>query len=250
MTAANGTTGVSGTTRATTTVTRIAMWSGPRSLSTALMRSWENRADTVVSDEPLYAYYLTATGIDHPGRDAVLASQPSDWRTVVRGLTTDEVPAQVWFQKHMTHHVLPEVDLDALEGLRHAYLVRQPDALLASYAKVREEPTLADLGVARQVELFRRFPGPVVDAADLSRDPAGTLQRLCADLDVPWDPAMLHWPAGPRDSDGVWAPYWYDAVVASTGFAPYRPVRVELPPHLAALAAECRTYYDEISRTR
>ncbi len=224
------------------------MWSGPRSLSTALMRSFEHRADTMVVDEPLYAYYLAATGIDHPGRDAVLASQPADWRTVVRSLTTAPVPADVWFQKHMTHHVLPEVELDALAGLRHAYLVRDPGALLASYARVREEPTLADLGLARQVDLFRRFPGPVVDAADLSREPERTLRALCASLDVPWDPAMLAWPAGPRDSDGVWAPYWYDAVVASTGFAPYREAVVDLPPHLSDLAAACQPYYDEMTR--
>jgi hypothetical protein len=228
--------------------TRIAMWSGPRSLSTALMRSWENRADTVVVDEPLYAYYLAATGIDHPGRDAVIASQPTDWRAVVRELTDAPLSAQVCFQKHMTHHVLPEVDLDALTGLRHAYLVREPAALLASYAKVRETPTLDDLGLAQQVRLYRRFPGPVVDAADLARDPEATLRRLCAALDVPWDPAMLSWPAGPRDSDGVWAPYWYDAVVASTGFAPYRQAEVELPPHLQDLAAAGRTYYDEMTR--
>ncbi len=228
---------------------RVAMWSGPRSLSTALMRSWENRADTVVVDEPLYAYYLAATGIDHPGREHVLASQSTDWREVVRALTSAPLPVPISFQKHMTHHVLPEVDLDALQGLRHAYLVRDPVALLASYARVREAPTLDDLGLAQQLALYRRFPGPVVDAADLSRDAEGTLRSLCAALDVDFDPAMLSWPAGPRASDGVWAPYWYDAVVASTGFAPYRPTTVDLPPHLAGLAAACRPYYDEMTQT-
>ncbi len=231
---------------------RIAMWSGPRTLSTALMRSWGNRRDTVVVDEPFYAYYLAATGLDHPGRDDILASQPNDWHTVVRRLTSDPLPpgATIGYQKHMTHHVLPEVDLDALAGLRHAFLIRDPRRLLASYAKVREQPTLADLGLQQQVALFRRFGGPVVDADDLLRDPAGRLRALCAALDVPFDPAMLHWPAGPRDTDGVWAPYWYASVEASTGFGPYREGSAEVPPHLEDLAGACRPYYDELASRR
>ena len=234
------------------TAVRIAMWSGPRTLSTATMRSWENRADTVVVDEPLYAYYLAETGIDHPGRDAVLASQPTDWRTVVRTLTDDPLPgdATISYQKHMTHHVLPEVDLDALAGLRHAFLIRDPRRLLASYAKVREQPTLADLGLERQVALFRRFGGPVVDSDDLLRDPEGALRALCAALDVPFDPAMLRWPAGPRDTDGVWAPYWYASVQASTGFGPYRDAADDVPAHLEGLAEQCRPYYDELASRR
>lgn len=231
---------------------RIAMWSGPRTLSTATMRAWENRRDTAVVDEPLYAYYLAATGLDHPGRDAVLAGQPTDWRAVVRSLTRDPLPdgATIGYQKHMTHHVLPEVDLDAFTGLRHAFLIRDPRRLLASYAKVRERPTLADLGLPQQVALFRRFGGPVVDSDDLLRDPAGTLARLCAALDVPFDPAMLSWPAGPRDTDGVWAPYWYAGVEASTGFGPYRGTTADVPDHLEGLAQECRPFYDELASRR
>jgi hypothetical protein len=225
------------------------MWSGPRSLSTALLRSWENRPDTCVVDEPLYAYYLAATGLDHPGRDEVLASQPTQWRDVVRALTSGGGGAGIQYQKHMTHHVLPEVELDALRGLRHAYLVRDPRELLASYARVRT-PDLADLGLRQQVELFRAFGGPVVDAADLLRDPAGVLRALCAALEVPYDPAMLAWPPGPRSSDGVWAPHWYASVLASTGFAPHRPAPVELPAHLSELEAQCRPYYDEMASRR
>ena len=228
------------------------MWSGPRTLSTATMRAWENRADTAVVDEPLYAYYLATTGLDHPGRDAVIASQPTDWRVVVRGLVDDPLPdgAALGYQKHMTHHVLPEVDLEAFEGLRHAFLIRDPRRLLASYAKVREEPTLADLGLAQQVALFRRFGGPVVDSDDLLRDPERTLRALCAALDVPFDPAMLNWPAGPRDTDGVWAPHWYAGVEASTGFGPYGEAATDLPAHLEPLAQECRPSYDELASRR
>jgi hypothetical protein len=229
---------------------RIAMWSGPRTLSTATMRAWENRPDTVVVDEPLYAYYLAATGIDHPGRDAILASQPTEWRTVVRTLTIGDLPggAAIGYQKHMTHHVLPEIDLGSLEPLTHAHLIRDPRRVLASYAKVREEPTLADLGVRQQVALHRRFGGPVIDSDDLLRDPEGVLRRLCAALGVPFDVAMLSWPPGPRPTDGVWAPHWYASVEASTGFGPWRGDAVpDLPDRLAVLAEECRPYYDELA---
>ena len=234
------------------TPVRIAMWSGPRTLSTATMRAWENRADTAVVDEPLYAYYLASTGLAHPGRDAVIASQPTDWRVVVRRLTEGPLPdgAAIGYQKHMTHHVLPEVNLGAFAGLRHAFLIRDPRRLLVSYAKVRDQPTLADLGLEQQVALFRRFGGPVVDSDDLLRDPEGKLRALCAALDVPFDPAMLSWPAGPRDSDGVWAPHWYAGVEASTGFGPYREPPSELPAHLQDLAERCRPYYDELASRR
>jgi hypothetical protein len=231
---------------------RIAMWSGPRTLSTAMMRAWENRPDTAVVDEPLYACYLAATGLDHPGRDAVIASQPTDWRTVVGELTDGALPAgaTIGYQKHMTHHVLPEVDLAAFAGLRHAFLLRDPRQLLASYARVRTRPALSDLGVTQQLALFRRFGGPVVDSGDLLRDPEGVLRALCGALEVPFDAAMLSWPPGRRDSDGVWAPYWYASVEASTGFGPYREPAVDLPAHLAELAEECRPAYDEMAGHR
>jgi hypothetical protein len=186
------------------------MWSGPRTLSTALMRSFENRSDTVVVDEPLYGYYLAATGIDHPGRVDIIASMPADWAYVLRQLTSGELPPgkTVFYQKHMTHHLLDEIDTEALDGLRHAFLIRDPRRLLASYAKVRDTPTLADLGLAQQVAIFRRFGGPVIDAADISARASTVLPALCSALGIPFDDAMLAWPAGPRETDGVWAEYW------------------------------------------
>ena len=225
--------------------TRIAMWSGPRTVSTALMRAWENRADTVVDDEPLYAFYLDRTGLDHPGRDEVIASQPTDWRVVLARLTGAPLPAgaAIGYAKHMTHHLLPEVDRSALAALRHAHLIRDPRELLASYARVRTEPTLADLGLAQQAEIFEAFGGPVVDSRDLLTAPEGTLRALCQALSVPFEPAMLAWPAGPRDSDGVWAPWWYAGVLSSTGFAPYRPPAGPLPARLEPLAEQCLPYF-------
>ncbi len=233
-------------------VARVAMWSGPRTVSTALMRAWENRPDTVVVDEPLYAFYLDRTGLDHPGRDEVIASQPTDWRVVLRQLTAGPLPSgvQIGYAKHMTHHLLPEVDRAALAPLRHAHLIRDPRELLASYARVRTEPTLADLGIAQQAEIFEAFGGPVVDSRDLLAEPAGVLRALCAALDVPFDERMLRWPAGPRASDGVWAPHWYASVQSSTGFAAYRPPAEGLPARLEPLAERCLPYFERLHRYR
>jgi Sulfotransferase domain len=233
---------------------RVAMWSGPRTVSTALMRSFENRPDTIVVDEPLYGYYLARTGIDHPGRDEIIETMPADWRSVLSELTVSRLPdgISVHYQKHMTHHLLPEVDRAALAGLTHAFLIRDPRQLLASYTRVRSQPTLADLGLEQQAEIFRTFGGPVIDAADILRDPPAALGALCATLGIAFDPAMLSWPAGPRPTDGVWARYWYESVRRSTGFGPYRPVPADarLPPELAPLAARCQPFYDELAAHR
>jgi hypothetical protein len=217
------------------------------------MRSFENRPDTVVVDEPLYAYYLARTGVDHPGRDEVIASMPTDWRTVLSQLTTAPLPdaATVYYQKHMTHHLLPEIDRGAFAGLRHAFLIRDPVRLLASYARVRSAPVLADLGLEQQVEIFRAFGGPVIDSADILRAPLPALEALCAALGIAFDPAMLSWPSGPRPTDGVWARYWYDSVWRSTGFGAYVDVApADLAPELASLAAQCEPFYAELAAHR
>jgi hypothetical protein len=229
------------------------MWSGPRTVSTALMRAWENRPDTVVVDEPLYAFYLATTGLDHPGRDEVIASQPTSWQVVLNSLTSDPLPpgATICYQKHMTHHLLPNVDRSALAGLTHAFLIRDPRSLLASYARVRSAPTLADLGLRQQAEIFAEFGGPVLDSADLLAAPEAALRALCAALGVPFCDAMLSWPPGPRASDGVWAPYWYDSVRRSTGFAPARPGSAPPPaldPALEPLLDECVPYYEKLRK--
>jgi hypothetical protein len=230
--------------------TRIAMWSGPRNISTAMMRSFDERADTIVVDEPLYAHYLYATGIDHPGRDDILASQPTDWRVVAAGLTGPMPDGiSVLYQKHMSHHLLPDVGRAWLSVLSHAFLIRDPAYVVASYAKVRE-PTLDDLGYPQQVEIFRRYGGPVVDAADMLRDPPGVLCRLCEALGIDWDPAMLRWRPGRRDTDGVWAPHWYGKVETSTGFAAYDPAPALVPSRLQPLVDAAMPYYEELAVQR
>jgi hypothetical protein len=228
------------------------MWSGPRTISTALMRAWENRPDTVVVDEPLYGFYLARSGAAHPGRDEIIASMPGGWRGVVSQLCSAQLPPgkTVYYQKHMTHHLLPEVDRSALGGLRHAFLIRDPRQLLASYARVRAEPVLADLGLAQQVEIFRLFGGPVVDASDILRQPQAALEALCGALRVPFDQAMMSWPSGPRVTDGIWARYWYDGVRRSTGFGPYRESAADLPSALEPLARQCRPLFEELRAHR
>ena len=208
---------------------RIAMWSGPRNLSTAMMRAFENRADTSVVDEPFYACYLAATGEPHPMAEEVIANQATDWSIVAHQLTAQPVPTDMQYQKQMTHHMLPTVDLSFCRTLRHAFLIRHPHDVVASYLNKRETVTADDIGINRQWTLYQEIsalaqrPIPVVDSEDVLRDPQAVLTVLCEALDIAFDPAMLHWPAGRRTSDGVWAPHWYQSVEASTGFAPWRP---------------------------
>ena len=228
------------------------MWSGPRTVSTALMRAWENRPDTVVIDEPLYAFYLARTGLDHPGREDVLRSQPADWQVVLRSLTSGPLPdgRRISYAKHMSHHLLPEVDRAALAPLRHAFLIRDPAELLASYARVRATPALDDLGLWQQAQIFDTFGGPVLDSRDLLERPEPMLRALCSALGVPFCPSMLCWPPGPRSSDGVWAPHWYESVWRSTRFGRYRPPDSALPARLAALAGQCQPFYQRLRAHR
>jgi hypothetical protein len=206
-----------------------------------------------VADEPLYAYYLDATGLDHPGRDAVIASQPTAWRQVLSSLADDSLPpgVSIAYSKHMTHHVLPAVDLAAFAPFRHAFLIRDPRSLLASYARVRSAPTLDDLGLRQQAALFEEFGGPVLDSADLLAAPEPALRALCAALGVPFSAAMLSWPAGPRSSDGVWGPFWYGRVWQSTGFASDNAgPPPALDPELEPLLERCLPYYERLRENK
>lgn len=238
-------------------MTRIAMWSGPRNISTAMLRSFGSRPDTAVSDEPLYAHYLKVTGVAHPGRDEVLAAHESDWRKVADELT-GPVPRgrAIWYQKHMAHHLLPSIERGWLDRLTHAFLIREPDEMVASLLKTYPGARLPDTGLVQQSEIFDRVADrigrapPVVLASDVLKDPRAQLTALCDALGIPFLPVMLAWPAGRRETDGAWAPYWYTAVEASTGFEPYRPRRVELSPGQARLVDECRPYYEKLYAQR
>jgi hypothetical protein len=238
-------------------VRRIAMWSGPRNISSAMMRSWSNRPDAFVCDEPFYAHYLLKTGKPHPGADEVIRSQENDWRKVALWLT-EFVPQgkSVFYQKHMTHHLLPEMDREWLGGVTNAFLIREPREVVTSFVKIAGTPGIEDTGLRQQLDIFNwvrertgKIP-PVVDARDVLEDPPRLLRLLCDSLNVDFTDAMLSWPAGPRQTDGVWAKHWYDAVLRSTTFQTYKPKYDPVPPHLAGLLAEAEQIYTKLHEHR
>ena len=200
------------------------MWSGPRNLSTAMMYAFGARADCAVWDEPFYAAYLAATGLDHPMRDAVIAAGETDAETVAaRCLGSIPAGKPHFYQKHMTHHMVEGFPLDWMAEVTNVFLIRHPARVLASYVKKRETPTLEDIGIVQQAVLYDRARSlgqkpVVIDSADIRADPEGMLRRLCEAIGLPFDPAMLSWPAGGHPDDGVWAAHWYGSVHRSTGF--------------------------------
>jgi Sulfotransferase domain len=237
---------------------RLAMWSGPRNISTAMMRSWGNRPDTFVCDEPFYAYYLQATGRDHPGAEEVIASGETDWRKVVEYLT-DRVPEgkQIFYQKQMTHHLLPQIDRAWLLAVTNCFLIRDPREVIISYIKKNDDPSLEDIGFVQQAEIFdwvcaetSSMPA-VVDARDVLENPRKILELLCDKVGVEFSDAMLSWPPGLRETDGVWAKHWYGEVATSTTFR--KPPAREpepVPGRLRDIHDRCRECYDRLHEHR
>lgn len=236
---------------------RLAMWSGPRNISTAMMRAWGSRADTFVCDEPLYAYYLKTTGAPHPGADEVLAHQENDWKKVVDWLT-GPIPEgkSVFYQKHMTHHLLPEISREWLLELTNCFLIRDPREVITSYMKKAYEPSAEDAGFPQQVEIFqwvREHSGtvpPVLDARDVLENPRRMLGRLCDTLGLEFSDQMLSWEPGFRETDGIWAKHWYAEVVKSTGFQPYRVKPDQVPAQLQHVYETCQSCYSQMYQHR
>lgn len=236
---------------------RIAMWSGPRNISTAMMRAWGNRPDTFVVDEPFYAFYLNKTHAAHPGADEVIAHGETDWRKVVAYLT-GPVPngAHIFYQKQMTHHLLPEIDRSWLKQVTNCFLIRDPAHVIASYLKKNYRPSATDLGFPQQAEIFetvRSLTGAapvVIDAEEVLRDPERMLHLLCDSVGVAFTDAMLSWPPGRRGTDGIWAKHWYGEVEKSTSFLPYRESHAEVPPELSNVHAECDRIYRKLHEVR
>ena len=231
---------------------RLAMWSGPRNISTAMMRAWENRRDTVVVDEPFYACYLAATGIEHPMGEAVIASQSTDWAEVAAQLSMDPVESAVFYQKHMTHHMLPGLELGWTERLQHCFLVRDPFEVVNSYRQKRGGVTTDDIGLNRQLSLYEEISAitgqsiPVIDAREVLINPRQVLGNLCRRLGIDFYDDMLSWAPGRRDSDGIWAPHWYSAVEQSTGFAAYQPRDISLSAEEGKVAEASMDAYERL----
>jgi hypothetical protein len=236
---------------------RIAIWSGPRNISTAMMRAWGNRPDTFVIDEPFYAYYLRATGKQHPGADEIIASSNTDWENVVAQLTGPIPKARrIFFQKQMAHHLLPEVDREWLGAVTNCFLIRDPREVITSYIKKREEPALQDLGFVQQAEIFNfvrtrtsSIP-PIIDAKDVLDNPERMLRLLCEAVGVEFSKSMLSWPPGLRETDGIWARHWYGEVAKTTSFQPYRPKSARVPAHLQEIYDRCRQCYERLHEYR
>ncbi|MFN2622325.1 MAG: HAD family hydrolase [Chthoniobacterales bacterium] len=237
---------------------RIAMWSGPRNISTAMMRAWGNRPDTFLCDEPFYAYYLQATGRDHPGRDEVIAQGETDWRKVIAQLTGD-VPdgKRIFYQKQMTHHLLPEIDRGWLRSVTNCFLIRDPAEVIVSYTKKKDDPSLEDIGFVQQAEIFdwvrqqmRAIP-PVIDAHDVLENPEKILRLLCEAIGVDFTEAMLSWAPGLRETDGIWGKHWYNEVATSTGFRkPSERKMAAIPERFASVHSRSRECYERLYQHR
>ena len=231
------------------------MWSGPRNISTALMRSWESRSDTFVIDEPFYAHYLSVTNVDHPGRDEIIQSGETDQSVVSKGLISDtDDSCSIYFQKHMTHHMIPSVDREWMKEVINCFLIRNPKDMILSYTKVNSNLSMHLLGLEEQYELFEyvtkingRAP-PVVDSKDILVDPRKTLSLLCEKVGVIFSEEMLSWSKGVRDTDGIWAKFWYKNVINSTGFNIYREKDEDVPSKHLGLYDECIKIYDELAK--
>ena len=230
---------------------RIAMWSGPRNISTAMMRSFENREDTFVIDEPFYAFYLSHSGFNHPGKEEVLKSQSTNWDEVVK-LITGDIPDKkfIWYQKHMVHHIANEKDIDWLKNFHNCFLIRHPKEVIISYAKKAPINEITDLGFVQQVNLFKKIKTLtgktpfVFDAKDILISPEKHLKYMCEYFNINFSDKMLKWPKGKRSTDGVWSPYWYKNVINSNSFFPYKDSKEEVPSKYKNLLNECLSHYD------
>jgi hypothetical protein len=241
----------------TPTPLRIAVWSGPRNISTAMMRAWGNRPDTFVCDEPLYSHYLRVTGLPHPGADEVIAHHESDWRKVVTWLT-EAVPEgkPIFYQKHMTHHLLPEIDRSWLGRVTNCFLIRHPQEVITSYIAKNNDPTVEDVGFIQQAEIFEGVHAetgnvpPVLDAKEIQENPRRMLGLMCDALGVEFSEAMLSWPPGLRPTDGIWAKHWYKEVETSTSFRPYKPKPEAVPERLRDVYEQSLEFYEQLHEHR
>jgi hypothetical protein len=216
------------------------------------MYSWRQRADTTVYDEPFYAHYLSLDDRDHPGAAEVLASQSTDADEVIRDVILGDVATPVFYIKQMAHH-LKGVDRSHLGLTENIILVRHPRDMLASLSVQLPRCELSDTGLVESVELLDAILAEggdpiVIESQTLLKDPAGVLTSVCARLGLTFDEAMLAWPMGPKPQDGAWAPYWYDKVHTSTGFASPRSSTHPVPDRLGPILNEAMPLFERLNQ--
>ena len=233
------------------------MWSGPRNISTAMMRSWGSRSDTFVIDEPYYAYYLDQTNLDHPGREEVISEGELDVGKISNGLVSDiNGNCSVYYQKHITHHLLGSIDREWMKSVINCFLIRNPKDMIISYSKVHPNLNMHLLGLEEQNEIFeyvKNITGeipPIVDAKDVLLNPRNILSKLCGNIGITFSEEMLSWSRGPRDTDGNWGKYWYKNVMNSTGFNEYKSKKEDVPKEYEQLYQKCYILYKKLHRLR
>ena len=235
----------------------IAMWSGPRNVSTAFMRSFENRSDCFVSDEPFYSYFLNETGLDHPLKDKIIKSGIIDYSQTIDYLT-GPIPhsKKVWYQKHMAHHILPNDDISWIKSLNNCLLIRHPNEVMLSYLKKNEIDTVEQLGYVQQINIYNMLvhdlgtPPIVIDARNLLEKPEEMLIKICKNFQIDFNKKMLSWPSGPRGTDGIWGQHWYKQVESSTGFKPYIKNNRVVPSKYQTIYRRCMKHYDFLYQNR
>ena len=231
-------------------ITKIALWSGPRNISTAMMYSFGNRKDTTIVDEPLFGYFLKHTGAWRPSRDEALSSMEQDPSKVINELSNPNIENPVYFMKHMANHLI-DLDWSVLKNFKNILLTRDPKDMLLSYYKHIENPSMLDTGYQIQLEILNylldhKLPFIVLDSKQVLDSPEQMMRKLCNKLSIPFTNKMLKWESGPRKEDGVWAKYWYQNVHNSTGFNKVKREDEELPQHLTDLYYQCRECYKKI----
>ena len=235
----------------------IAMWSGPRNVSTALMRSFENRSDCFVSDEPFYSYFLHKTELEHPLRDKIIKSGLIDYNKIIKYIT-GSIPSSknIWYQKHMAHHILPGANINWIKNMKNSLLIRHPSDVILSYSKKNEINSIQQLGYLQQIDIYKMLTQKigaspiVIDAQDLLREPRKMLIEICKKSKIKFDEKMLSWPPGARKTDGIWGKHWYKKVEASTGFKSYIKTNRIIPSKYQGLYDECIKYYDFLYQNR
>ena len=236
---------------------RIAMWSGPRNISTAMMRSWESRSDTFVIDEPYYPYYLSQTDLDHPGREDVIRAGELDFEKISHDLVNDiNGKCSIYYQKHITHHLLNSIDRKWMKSVTNCFLIRDPKDMIISYSRVHPDLNMHLLGLEEQSEIFEyvlnmtgEIP-PIIDSKDIQMNPRVVLSKFCERVGVSFSEEMLSWPRGARVTDGNWGKYWYKNVMNSTGFNEYKPKTEDVPERYEELYLKCYSLYEKLHKLR